>query len=85
MTVQVVLTQCHSNASLLDGSYGNSKRRGARSRCPTEFVAIFVVSCLRVRFDFSLFRGGRGGRARDFPGNSRSFRLLNFFDVHFSW
>ena len=26
------------------------KGRGARSRCRTEFVAIYVLSCLHVRF-----------------------------------
>ena len=32
------------------GSYGRWKGRGARSRCRTEFVAIFVLSCLHVHF-----------------------------------
>ena len=36
------------------------KGRGARSRCRTEFVAIFVLSCLHVHFRRYLraFRGG---------------------------
>ena len=63
------------------------KGRVARSRWRTEFVAIYVLLCLDVQFSwqFSYFSGGRGGRARDFRGNFRSFRLFNFFDVHFSW
>ena len=63
------------------------KGRGARSGCRTEFVAIFVLSCLHVRFvcEFSYFRAGRGRRRRVLYVNFRSFRLFNFFDVHFSW
>ena len=32
------------------GSYGSSKRPSVRSRCRTEFVPIYVFSCLHVRF-----------------------------------
>ena len=37
------------------------KGRGARLRCRTEFVAIFVVSCLHGHFvcEFSYFSGPR--------------------------
>ena len=50
-----------------------------------EFIAIFVVSCLHVRFvcEFSKFSGWRGRRARVLSVNFRSFQLVNFFDVHF--
>ena len=63
------------------------KGRVARSRWRTEFVAIFVVSCLHVRFvcEFTYFRAGRARRGRLLYVNFRSFRLFNFFDVHFSW
>ena len=63
------------------------KDRVARSRWRTDFVAIFVVSCLHVPFvcEFTYFRAGRGRRDRLLYVNLRSFRLLNFFDVHFSW
>ena len=59
----------------------------ARSRWRTEFVAIFVVLCLHVRFvcEFTYFSGGRGRRRRVLYVNFRSFRLFNIFDVHISW
>ena len=63
------------------------KGRVARSRWRTEFVAIFVLSCLHVRFvcEFTYFRLGAARRRRVLYVNFRSFRLFNFFDVHFSW
>ena len=63
------------------------KGRVPRSRCRTEFVAIYVLSCLHVRFvcEFSCFSGGRGQRGRVLYANFRIFRLVNLFDVHFSW
>ena len=41
------------------------------------------VFAFHFAWHFSYFRRGRGGRVRVPPGNSRSFRLFNFFDVHF--
>ena len=63
------------------------KGRVPRSRCRTDFVAIFVVSCLHVRFSslFTYFRACRARRDRLLNVNFRSFRLFNFFDVRFSW
>ena len=54
------------------------KGRVARSRWRTECVAIFVVSCLHVRFvcEISWFWGWRGGGAAVLCVNFRSFRLL---------
>ena len=55
------------------------KGRVARSRWRTESVAIFVVSCLHVRFvcEFSWFRLGSGSRGQVLYVNFRSFRLFN--------
>ena len=63
------------------------KGRVPRSRWRTDFVAIFVVSCLHVRFSslFTYFRACRARRDRLLNVNFRSFRLFNFFDVRFSW
>ena len=63
------------------------KGRVPRSRCRTDFVAIFVVSCLHVRFSslFTYFRACRARRDWLLNVNFRSFRLFNFFDVRFSW
>ena len=44
----------------------------------------FVLACAFSSL-FTYFSGGRGGRARVLSVNFRSFRLFNFFDVHFSW
>ena len=63
------------------------KGRVPRSRCRTDFVAIFVVSCLHVRFSslFTYFRACRARRDWLLNVNFRSFRLFNFFDVRFPW
>ena len=69
------------------GSYGKGERPGGQIELADGIRRYLRAFVLAVRFvcEFSYFRAWRGRCRRVLYVNFRSFRLFNFFDVHFSW